>query len=561
MSHSISEVFEAVAAVVPDRECVVFRERRRTYAQIRDRARELASVLIDSGLAVKRERQALQPWESGQAHVGLLMFNGTEYLESSLGCYMARAVPFNINYRYVEHEILYLLNDAGADALVYQATFAPVVERVLPQLAKPVRLLLQVADGSDNGLLSGAVDYESALSSGSAACVSATDGDDLYMLYTGGTTGMPKGTLWRQGDLYDAVFAAMARRLRVDLTSIEEIQAGVQSSTPEVTMSVAPFMHGAAHWRALGAILAGGTVVLPSEVTKLDVHDVWQTVERESVAVMLVVGDAFLRPLCEALEASDYSAPSLRWIVTGGAAASPAIKDRLLARLPRTRIVDGGGASETGPQMLNVSAAGSPATSGIFEPQPNACVVSSDKSVILTPGHAGDGWLAQSGPIPLGYLNDQAKTEATFPIIAGMRMAVPGDRARVRGDGLIELLGRESMTINSGGEKIFAEEVEEALKRCSGVRDVLVVGRPSDQWGQEVVAIVDLVDGNITDDEIIASTREHLARYKRPKEIVRVEQVQRSPSGKGNYAWARDIALMAQTNAPVICSPSVRPGL
>jgi fatty-acyl-CoA synthase len=291
-------------------------------------------------------------------------------------------------------------------------------------------------------------------------------------------------------------------------------------------------------------MLGGGTVVIQSTVDRLDPADVLATIEREKVQSIVIVGDAFARPLADELERGNYDTSSLVIIATGGAFTSPAIKARLFELLPTTMIVDVGGASETGSQLSQISTAGAEITGGIFTPGPTTCVVDDERHKVLSPGHDALGWLARRGAIPLGYLGDQAKTEATFPVIAGERMAVPGDRARLRPDGMVELLGRESMTINSGGEKVFAEEVEQALMRHPAVVDTLVVGRPSERWGQEIVAVlqVDPAAAPVSDQQLIDSTGDQLARYKRPKVILRVPKVQRSPSGKADYAWAKSQA-------------------
>jgi fatty-acyl-CoA synthase len=303
-------------------------------------------------------------------------------------------------------------------------------------------------------------------------------------------------------------------------------------------------MHGAAGWVALGTMLAGGTLVIQHTVDRLDPADVWRTIEKEKVQSIVIVGDAFARPLTEELARGSYGTSSLMIIATGGAITSPAMKARFLELIPNIMIVDVGGASETGSQLSQISSAGGEITGGLFTPNPTTCVVDEEMQKILGPGHEGLGWLARRGAIPLGYLGDQAKTERTFPVVAGERMSVPGDRARLRADGMVELLGRESMTINSGGEKVFAEEVEQALVRHPFVVDALVVGRPSERWGQEIVGVVQLdPDAQVTDEELIESTSAYLARYKRPKAIVRAAVVRRSPSGKADYAWAKAQAL------------------
>jgi fatty-acyl-CoA synthase len=302
-------------------------------------------------------------------------------------------------------------------------------------------------------------------------------------------------------------------------------------------------MHGASQWMAIGSLLCGTTLAIQDNVTRLDPADIWRTVERDRVQTMVIVGDAFARPLCDELERGSYDTSSLVFIASGGAVTSPGAKRRLLALMPHVLLADVGGSSETGSQLSQLSSSGGDTSSGVFTPVAGTCVVDDAMAHVVGPGHDGIGWLARQGTIPLGYLGDRAKTERTFPVIGGERMAVPGDRARVLADGRIELLGRESVTINTGGEKVFAEEVEQALLTHLDVEDVLVVGRPSERWGQEVVAVVQLRPEATTDDNsLLAAAAEHLARYKLPKAIVRVEAIRRSPAGKADYAWARSVA-------------------
>ena len=539
MEFNLGLVNEAVAAAVPDREAIVWRDRRLTYAQLAERTRRLANVLVDAGFRVAAERDALAGHESGQDQLGLYLHNGNEYLEGMLGAYKARVAPFNVNYRYVEEELVYLLNDAKAKGLVYHACFAPRVAAVAARVPT-LTLLLQVDDGSGEALLPGAVDYEAALAAADAAMPSTPSADDLYILYTGGTTGMPKGVLWRQADIY---VASLGGRNGVEeWNSLEEIAAAAVNGGAKV-LPAAPFMHGAAHWLGLNALNGGNTVVLPSNTSSLDAADVWSTIEQEGVAITLIVGDSFARPLIDELDRGTYDTSSMFMLISGGAALGAPLKAALLERMPTMVIMDGLGSSETGTQARQIAAAGQPTSTGTFTPEPGMCVVDEAMSRVLEGNDTELGWLAQSGRVPLGYLGDAEKTARTFPVIGGVRMAVPGDRARIDADGLLELHGRDSVTINSGGEKIFAEEVEQAIAHHPAVYDVVVAGRPSERWGMEVVAIVQLRDGldaSITD--LLEECGQRLARYKLPKDIIFVDQVLRSPAGKADYRWARELA-------------------
>lgn len=541
MRYNHAALFAAVAAEMPKRDCIVFRDRRLSYGDVAARVNRLANLLLSRGIAIRRPRAALQPWESGQDHVALYLYNGNEYLEGMLGAAAARAASFNVNYRYVEAELAYLLNDASPRAIIYHARFAPTLGAILGSLREPPALLLQVGDESGNALLPGALDYETALAASRAdAPATVPDPDDLYMVYTGGTTGMPKGTLWAQGDIFENALAAILPQGLFEVPSLAAGVAKIIAGDRRVVLPLPPLMHAAAQWLAMGGFLTGGTVVFPDVVDRLDPASVWEVIDREGVQRINLVGNAFATPMCDAFERGTYDGSSLQMVGVGGAVTSAAVKDRILRILPQVVIVDVAGSSESGSQLSNLSTREAPATSGVFAPAACACVVADDRSRILKPGDPETGWLASHGPIPFGYLGDREKTERTFPMVEGRRMVLPGDRARHLADGTIQLLGRDSVTINSGGEKIFAEEVEAALAGHPAVKDVIVVGRPSERWGQEVVAVIELRPGhNPTDDQLLTAAGERLARYKLPKSIIRVPSVVRSPAGKADYAWAR----------------------
>jgi 3-oxocholest-4-en-26-oate---CoA ligase len=531
----ISTVLDAIASRHPDAECLVFRDRRLTWAEVSQHTDRLAAHLLGRGLGCHTERAALQGHESGQDHLAIYLHNGIEYLEVMLGCWKARVAPFNVNYRYVADELQYLLADSGATAVVVHSRFAPTLAAVLPELPT-LRVIIQVPDDSGHDLLPGAVWFDDAIATPAPSTPPVTRSpDDLYILYTGGTTGMPKGVLWRNGDAMIECFGGSptARTLEDFLVATD---AGMQA------LITPPFMHGAGHWVALLVWLGGGTVVLSSVPEHLDPADVWGLVERERIEFMLIVGDAFARPLLDELDRYTYDVSSLNVILSGGAALSVGAKQELLAHMPTVMIVDGLGSSEAGGQLSHVST-GSDAATGSFPLRPGNHVLSADLTRVLTPGDDEVGWLAKSGRLALGYLGDAAKTARTYPVIDGVRFAVPGDRARWRADSSIELHGRDAVTINSGGEKIFAEEVELAIRAHPGVYDCVVAGRPSERWGNEVVAIVRLRRGaDSTPAELIDAAAEHIARYKLPKEIVFVDEIVRSPSGKADYRWARQVA-------------------
>jgi 3-oxocholest-4-en-26-oate---CoA ligase len=539
---TVPAVAKAVAAAIPDRDLVIRGERRYGYAQLLERSNRLAAYLQSRGLGCRTERSALAGHEVGQDLLGLYAYNGNEFVEALLGTFQARVAPFNVNFRYVKSELQYLLKDAGASALIYQAAFAPRVAEILPDLPQ-LRVLIQIADDSGHDLLYGAVDYEAALASSPPEPPRVQHSpDDLYVLYTGGTTGMPKGVLWRQHDIFMTSFGGRNLVTGEPFGSVDEIVAGAAAGPGTKLMILPPLIHGAAQWSVMTAITTGQTVVFPSVVDHFDAEDVVRTIERERVMTVTVVGDAMARPLVAAIEKGIADVSSLAVVANGGALLTPYVKQRLIEALPNAVVIDGVGSSETGAQMHHLSTSGAVST-GTFNAGPDTFVAAEELTEILQPGHDGMGWLAQRGYVPLGYKGDAAKTAKTFPVIDGVRYAVPGDRAIHRADGAIELLGRDSVTINSGGEKIFVEEVETALASHPAVADVVVAGRPSERWGQEVVAVVALADGTSADaDELVIHAAKSLARYKLPKAIVFRPVIERSPSGKADYRWAREQA-------------------
>ena len=536
-SFGIGEIHEAIGASKPDELCLVFRDRRLTWADVTDRTRRLANHLLAEGLGCHTEREHLSGSESGQDHLAIYLFNGNEYLESMLGAFKARVAPLNVNYRYVAEELRYLLNDSRATAIVVHSQFAPILAEVLEDVPS-LRVILQVADDSGNDLLPGAVWYEDALAS-SAPTKPAVEpsGDDLYILYTGGTTGMPKGVLWRSSDANVECFGGSRTAETLDEFAAEAV-GGLQG------LLAPPFMHGAGHWMSFRTWNSGGTIFVQDTPERLDPHDVWGLVERERLNFLLIVGDAFARPLLDELDANEYDLSCLTVILSGGAPLSAHLKDEFIRHLPTTMIVDGLGSSEAGGQVSQVSA-GAKATTGTFPLGPGNHVLNGDLDRELQRGDDELGWLAKSGRLALGYLGDPAKTARTYPVIDGVRYAVPGDRAKLGADGTVELHGRDSVTINSGGEKIFAEEVEAAIKAHDSVYDCVVAGRPSARWGNEVIAVVRIRENHsATEAELLTEAELHIARYKLPKAFVFVDEIVRSPSGKADYRWAKQVVAL-----------------
>lgn len=546
MAFTLAEINEAIAEAIPDREAIVSPERRLTWRDLQRRTRRLANHLAAAGLGCHTERSALAPWQSGQDHLALYLYNGPEYLEGMTGAYKARVAPFNVNYRYVDEELFHLLADAQARAIIYHGSFAPRLARVLPRLPR-LGVLLQVDDGSGEPLLPGARDYEDALARSSPApSPLQPSADDLYLLYTGGTTALPKGVLWRQEDIFFAALGGKVPGLDPVTTVAELVDRARHGGDLLRLLPAPPFMHNAAHWSAFIILHQGGTVVIPGNPRRLDPDDIWRTVERERVVTLTVVGDAFARPLIEQLRAGRYDLSSLRILGTGGALFSPSLKTAFLELLPDVMIIDGFGASETGAQGSTMTAAGMEPVASAFRMDEHTVVLDPRLSRPLRRGETDIGWLARSGHVPLGYLGDEALTSRTYPVIGGTRYAVPGDRARLSADGTVEIIGRDAACINTGGEKVYAEEVELALKRHPSVYDVVVTGAPSERWGEQVTAIVALQPGaTASADELRGAAARHLSRYKLPKAFVFVDAVTRSPTGKPDYRWARAVACAA----------------
>ncbi len=548
MEINIAAATEAIAAAHPDREALVSARGVSTWQQVSDRTRRLAAVLGAAGLGY-HQGAAPSGSVSPHDHVALYLHNGPAYLEGMLGAWKARAASFNVNYRYVAAELRYLLDDASASAIIFHECFAPMLAPVLDELRVRPAVVLQVADGSGHDLLPGAVDYEAALAASTtelpADLVAGWSGDDLYLCYTGGTTGMPKGTMWRQADFVVAALG-VRRRDGAEYDSLDQLVADARGTVR--ALPAPPLMHGAAHWNALSTWLAGGTVVFQQVVERFDPVDILDTVERHRASSLLLVGDPMARPIVDTLSderrrGHERDLSSLRHVISGGAVLSPRMKSQLVELLAGVTVVDVLGSTESGRQA--VARSSSEVESAVdFEPSATAAVLSADLSRRLAPGDGELGWLAQTGRVPLGYLGDEDKTARTFPLVDGTRYAVPGDRALLLADGRVELRGRDSVCINTGGEKVFAEEVETAVKAHPEVLDAVVCGRPSERWGEEVVAIVALVEGaTVADRDLSDVAAETIARYKLPRSYIRVEHVVRAPSGKADYRWARQVAV------------------
>ncbi len=528
---TVGAVLDAIADVVPDRLMTVCGNRRSTFAESAQRTSRLANYLSDKGFGAYAARETLERWECGQDRIALIMYNDL-YPDMVIGCLKARVVPVNVNHHYSPREIRELLDYVRPRGIIYHRSLGARFAEVLPPTG--TELLISIDDGSTAPQLPGAVSLDEALAAGSPDYDLAGSPDDLIMMCTGGTTGRPKGVLWRQSDMY------VSSMVGADHQSVQEIHDKVRGGGPP-WFAVSPLMHAAGMWTAFAALCAGLPVVLYDDRNKLDVRSVWETAEREKVGMMTMVGDAYAGPLVAELRAHRYDLSSLNAIGTGGAATNAKYKRALMECLPHITIIEGYGSSESGNMAFGHSRGGH--ASETFEPRVGASVVSADRTRFLQPGEREIGWAARTGRIPLGYFSDPEGTQFTFPEIDGQRVVIPGDRASVEKDGTIRLFGRDSLVVNTGGEKVFVEEVEEVLRAHPGVADALVVGRPSDRWGQEVVALVAPHPGaDLAADDLYTRCTSELAHFKAPKAFIFVEQIQRLGNGKPNYRWARERA-------------------
>ena len=493
-----------------------------TYRELEERANRLAHHLAAIGV---------QPGD----HVGLYARNSIEAAETLIASCKLRAAAVNINYRYVENELRYMFADADLAALVHDREFAPRVAAVAPP---GLRGTVVIDDGSDADIGAGTA-YADALAAASPERdFPPRSNDDIYIIYTGGTTGYPKGVMWRSEDIWRTLGGGIDFVTGIPLgDEWEQSRRGLES-TALVRLCAAPLIHGAAQVATLAALFGGDTVVLPP---RFDAHGIWRAVERHKVNVMLVIGDAMARPLIEAYRAGGYDASSLVAISSSAALFSPVVKDACTAALPGVFITEAIGSTETGFTGLGLVTAGAEQRGGpTVKPGPDVIVLD-DQDGRAGPGQVGR--LARAGHVPLGYYKDPAKTAAMFAEVDGKRYAVPGDLARVEADGSVTLLGRGNTCVNTGGEKVFPEEVEGALKSHPEVFDALVIGVPDERLGQRVAALVQPREGHTIDLALLeAHLRGQIAGYKLPRSIWLVDFIGRTVSGKADYVWARQYA-------------------
>lgn len=535
MAVHFASAWEAITDLVPNREALVCGDVRRTWFEYDDRAARLASLLRDHGV-------------STGSKVGIYAHNSNEYLEAQYGIFKTRACPINVNYRYTSDELVYILDNSDAEALFYQACYAARIWEIRNRLEK-VKLFVQIADGTE-ALLDNSIDYEQAIKTNSPCERDPhRSPEDVYMLYTGGTTGMPKGVMYGQGEFIHRVLG---------LNPVEGVETpeeprdfasfldGIGSiQTPPISLPACPLMHGTGMW--LGAMipmLCGGTVVTISKLG-LDPHLIWSEVERNRVDKVVIVGDAFARPMLDALNESivlqrPYDIGSLKQIVSSGVMWSSEIKEALLEH-HEMQLIDAMGSTEGGIGSSVSSRKDTPKTAQ-FTLSPGVKVFDDNDEEVI-PGSGQAGRLATSGLVPIGYYKDPEKSAATFREVDGVRYSFPGDFAVVESDLTITLLGRGSNCINTAGEKVYPEEVEEVAKQHPDVSDCLVVGVPDERFGHRIVAVVSRVeDRDINERDLIDFARERIAGYKIPRQVFVEDTVRRSPAGKADYKWARALA-------------------
>ncbi len=529
---TIGDVVDAIADVIGDRTMTVCGDRRTTYGEMAERTRRLANFLADKGFGAHRERDGLDNWECGQDRVALIMYND-RYPEMVVGCLKARTVPVNVNHHYTPREVADLLDYVKPRAVIYHRALGAKFADVLGSLGAD--LLIAVDDASDSPDIAGSIDLDDAVAQGDPERRIAGSPDDVIMYCTGGTTGRPKGVLWRQSDTY------VSSMVGADHESPTEIHDKVRRNEGAPWFAVSPLMHAAGLWTVFSGTLAGLPVVLYDDRTKFNPPLVWRTAERQKVGMMTMVGDAYAAPLVEELNRTAYELSSLYAIGTGGAATNPKHVSALLEKLPQLTIINGYGSSETGNMGFGHNQRGSHRDT--FDLREGGTVVSSDMTRFVEPGEPEVGWVVRTGRIPLGYFDDADATRKTFPVVDGQRVVVSGDRASLEADGTLRLYGRDSLVVNTGGEKVFVEEVEAILRACQGVVDALVVGRESDRWGQEIVALVQThPEATVDAGSLHAACVENLARFKAPKEFIFVDKVRRLGNGKADYRWAKNQA-------------------
>ncbi len=537
MEKQFATIWESIADSIGDSPAVTQGTVTRTWSEYDQRAARIASALVDAGL---------QP----QSKVGLYLYNSNEYLEAQFATFKFRGVPVNVNYRYLDEELLYLLDNSDAEALFFHSSLGDRVARVVDRLPK-LKLLVEVSDDGEHHVVT-AVPYNTLVADYDPMPRITRDEDDIYMLYTGGTTGMPKGVMYQMGSLAEGfvngglAFIGMTPPSEFSQLSTTVRDAHANGIRP-ITIPGCPIMHGTGMW--IGAMMpqSGGAHVITLQKRSFDAHELFQVIQDKKATLAVVVGDSFVKPMIRALDeatakGTSYDASSLKMIASSGVMWTSEVKEALLERIEHVVLLDAMGSSE-GSMGTSISMKGVPPKTAKFAVAPTTKVFTEDDREVQ-PGSGEIGKVAAGGAVPIGYYKDPEKSSKTFRTINGVRYSFPGDMATVEADGSLTLLGRGSQVINSAGEKIFPEEVEEAVKRVDGVLDCLVVGIDDEKFGQAVTAVASLSPGaKVEEATIIANVKTQLAGYKAPKRVVFVTQIPRAPNGKADYKTARDMAI------------------
>jgi 3-oxocholest-4-en-26-oate---CoA ligase len=537
MEFHVADIFEAVVDNIPNREALVLGSTRLTFSELDKRSNQVAAMLKSVG--IKKED-----------HIGIYAFNCIEWIETMIGAFKIGAVPININYRYVEEELNYLVDNADIKGIVYQKHFGKILNKIKNR-TKKLKYYIAIDDAStkyEDNLQ--AHDYAKVIKDYSSERVKYNrTADDRYVIYTGGTTGMPKGVIWRQEDVIMTLGGGIDHLTGEKFLSPEAMSKKCLSD-PIVALALAPLMHGAAQWQTFNSFFSGWKLIFNNQKS-FDADYIWSLISKEKVQNLTITGDAMGRPLADALKnvlMKGLNLDSLIILTSTAAVFSSSIKDQFLELLPNLMIIDGVGSSETGSTGFNIYSKGSkkkdsgggpsfarPKHSVILDPETKKPLDEKDTSTI--------GYLARSGNVPIGYYKDLEKSLSTFIKVDGEKYSIPGDFAKFETDGQITLLGRGSVSINSGGEKIFPEEVEAALKSYPEVFDCLVVGKQDSKWGQKVVAVIQSRNNNKIDVNLLKNhCKTYIANYKFPKEFFYQKEIKRAPSGKPDYSWAQKIA-------------------
>lgn len=526
MAYNLADLFEHSVDVMPDRIALIGPSRSTTYSELEARSNRLAHYFLSVGLGAG-------------SHIGIHLHNGIETMESLIAAFKIRAVAININYRYTCDELQYVYDNAELDAVVHHRIYAQQIAEVLPSLPRIRTTIVVEDDIGGAGQPSDSVPYEDALAGMSdARDFEERSSEDHFIMYTGGTTGRPKGVVWTQEGIWRVLGGGL------DFYTGESIEDEYQQSRigsegePTRWFALPPLIHAAAMMPTFAALFSGNTVLLDS---KFDSRRAWKLVEQHRMQIMIITGDAMGRPLIEAYEDMDVDVSSLAVVASGAALFSSVIKDAFLESFPGIMVSDSIGSSETGFGGIGFASKGQRQVGGPRVPAGRFAMVVDDDDVPVEPGSGIEGWFAKGGYVPIGYYNDPEKTKEIFREVDGQAVVVTGDRARVEEDGSITLLGRGNMVINTGGEKVFAEEVEGVVKAHPDVYDAIVVGVPDERWGQRVAAVVQARGGVVDFAGLESHTRENLAGYKIPRLVWVTDTVERTPSGKPDYRWAHAV--------------------